>query len=402
MRAILCVLDSFGVGSAPDANDFDRGANTFGHIAQACAAGAADRDGLRSGPLKVPNLARLGLGLAGEEAAGYGLPVPHPDQITGRYGFAREISRGKDTPSGHWEMLGLPVEFDWGYFPLTDSFPPALTQALIARAGLPGLLGNKHASGTTVLDELGEESIRTGKPILYTSGDSVLQIAAHEGHFGLERLYEVCAIARELADPYTVGRIIARPFVGEHAGGFKRTGNRRDLPIPPHGPTLLDQVEATGGETWAIGKVSDIFGHRGVTKTLKAGDNEAVLGQFKRSLDEAAEGSLIVTNFNDFDSVFGHRRDVAGYAAALETFDGWLPDMQARLRPGDLMVISADHGCDPTWGGTDHTREFTPVLAFGPGVTPGNVGRRETFADIGQTLAQHLGLTPLANGVSFL
>ena len=402
MRAFLCVLDSFGIGSADSAAPGDRGANTFGHIAIAAANGQADREGLRAGPLNLPNLLRLGLGRAAMAACGAELPLADPGQTSGRYGFAAERSFGKDTPSGHWEMTGLPVEFDWGYFPIENSFPPELLDSLVAEAVLPGVLGNKHASGTEVIKELGLEHIRSGKPIVYTSADSVFQIAAHETRFGLERLYEICRIARRLVDHYNVGRVIARPFVGETPGTFKRTGNRKDLAVPPHGPTLLDRVAGAGRAVIAIGKVGDIFAYKGVTETRKASDNPGVRAALGQALADAPDGSLIFANFNDFDTLYGHRRDVAGYAACLETFDGWLPGIEAGLKPGDVMVLTADHGCDPTWPGSDHTREFVPVLAFGPGVKPGAIGRRETFADIGQSLAAHLQVEALPFGASFL
>jgi phosphopentomutase len=402
MRAFLCVLDSFGVGSADNADPAEQGADTFGHIVEACAAGKADREGLRAGPLNIPNLTALGLGLAGEAARGAPLPLAHPQPAQGLYGFAREISFGKDTPSGHWEMTGLPVQFDWGYFPQTDSFPPQLIADLIREADLPGVLGNKAASGTEIIEELGEEHIRTGKPIVYTSADSVLQIAAHETHFGLERLYRTCEIARRLVDEHNVGRVIARPFVGERVGEFKRTTNRHDYAVPPHGDTLLDRAKTGGRDVIAVGKVPDIFAGRGVTHPVKAGDNPSVFAALMAGLKDNADGSLMVSNFNDFDTLFGHRRDVAGYAAALEQFDAWIPAIRAAMAPGDLMVFSADHGCDPTWAGTDHTREYVPVLAFGPGVEGGPLGRRETFADIGQTLAAHLQLPALAAGTAFL
>ncbi len=401
MRAFLCVLDSFGIGSAPDAAPQDEGANTFGHIAIACAEGRADREGLRSGPLKVPNLLRLGLGDAARAAANADLPLDRPS-VTGAYGYAAEKSYGKDTPSGHWEMSGLPVEFDWGYFPTTNSFPPELLEALVKEADLPGVLGNKHASGTEVIKELGLEHVRTGKPIVYTSADSVLQIAAHETHFGLDRLYQVCKVARRLADPYNVGRIIARPFTGETPDTFKRTGNRKDLAVPPHGPTLLDRAKDAGREVIAIGKISDIFAGQGVTQYRKGSDNPSVAAEFTKALAEAPDGALVFANFNDFDTLFGHRRDVAGYADALETFDAWLPGFEAALRPGDVMAITADHGCDPTWTGTDHTREYAPVLAFGPGVEAKDIGCRDSFADLGQSLASRLKLEPLPFGRSFL
>ncbi|MEL7029213.1 MAG: phosphopentomutase, partial [Pseudomonadota bacterium] len=241
-RAFVGVLDSFGVGAADDADAFgDAGANTFGSIWTACARGEADVEGLRKGPLQIPNLMALGLGQAAADASGGALDLGPLPQPTGLHGYAAERSFGKDTPSGHWEMMGLPVEFDWGYFPReAPTFPPKLIADLIGRADLPGVLGERHASGTEIIEELGEEHIRTGKPIVYTSADSVIQIAAHETHFGLDRLYQVCATARELVDAYNIGRVIARPFIGERAGEFQRTGNRKDIATPPHGPTLLD------------------------------------------------------------------------------------------------------------------------------------------------------------------
>lgn len=402
-RAIVGVLDSFGVGAADDAAAFgDEGANTFGHIVEACAAGKADAAGLRAGPLDIPNLMALGLGRLAREAGASDLSLTDPEIFSGAYGFAAERSYGKDTPSGHWEMMGLPVEFDWGYF-RKDSpcFPPALLEALIAGANLSGVLGDRHASGTVIIDELGEEHIRTGKPIVYTSGDSVFQIAAHERHFGLDRLYETCAVARELVDEYDVGRVIARPFVGERKGEFNRTGNRRDLATPPHGPTLLDLNAEQGRPVIGIGKIGDIFAYKGVTKSIKADGNKALFDAWLDEVDNAPDDAIIFVNFVDFDMLYGHRRDVAGYAAALEAFDRRLPELQKRLRADDVVVLTADHGCDPTWPGSDHTREFVPILAFGPKVRPGFIGRRETFADIGQSLAGHLGLAPLAAGRSF-
>ncbi len=403
-RAFILVMDSFGIGGAPDAARFgDVGADTFGHIAAACAAGRADSRGVRQGPLGIPNLTRLGLVAAaalstGRRVSGAG----RAGAIMGAYGAAREVSRGKDTPSGHWEMAGVPVEFEWGYFPRqVPCFPAELTDALVRRAGLPGLLGNRHASGTRIIEELGDEHIAGGKPIVYTSADSVFQIAANEESFGLARLYEVCAIARELVDAWGVGRVIARPFVGT-TGGYRRTGNRRDYTTPPPAPTLLDHLVEEGGEVVSIGKIADIFAHQGVSRAVKADGNDALMDATIAAADAAGDRALVFTNFVDFDTLFGHRRDVAGYAAAIESFDRRLPDLEAALAPGDVAVITADHGCDPTWRGTDHTRENVPVLVFGPDVAPGPIGVRETFADIGQSLARHLGLAPLAHGTAFL
>ena len=403
-RALLIVLDSVGIGGAPDASAYgDEGANTLGHIAEACAAGRGDRAGLRAGPLALPNLGRLGLGAAAQGASGTwpaGVAGPGPDAI---HGHAAEISNGKDTPSGHWEIAAVPVPFDWGYFPQTEPcFPAELTDAIIHDAKLTGLIGNKHASGTTILAELGLEHIRTAKPIVYTSADSVFQIAAHETHFGLERLYALCETVRRLLEPYSIGRVIARPFVGETPETFERTGNRRDYAVPPPEPTLLDRVVASGGRTLAVGKIGDIFAHQGISRVDKAAGNPALTDMTLRTLAEARDGDLVFANLVDFDMLYGHRRDVAGYAAALEAFDARIPEIEAALRPGDLVLITADHGCDPTWRGTDHTREQVPILAFGPGIPGKDIGARKTFADIGETVAAHLGLAPGRHGRSFL
>jgi len=402
-RAIVIVLDSLGVGAAADADAYgDRGADTLGHIVEACAAGRANSN-RRAGRLSVPELTSLGLLDAAQEARGAALPAQMPASRTGRFGYAAERSRGKDTPSGHWEMMGLPVEFDWGYFPDTQPcFSRELTDALIRRGDIGGILGNRHASGTQIVAELGEEHLRTLHPIVYTSGDSVLQIAAHEERFGLERLYALCQVARELVDAYRIARVIARPFVGEAGSSFVRTGNRRDLATPPHGPTLLDIVQAAGGEVICVGKVADIFAHRGVTRTIKAHGNRAVMDRLLEAMSAAPDRSLLFANCVDFDTNFGHRRDVSGYAGALEEFDACIPPLRAVMRPGDVAVITADHGCDPTFPGSDHTREYIPVLAFGESVSPGPIGKRYGFADIGQSLAGHLGLPALAHGVSFL
>ena len=271
-RAVVLMLDSLGIGASVDADRFgDDGADTFGHIAMVCARGDADRPGERSGALDIPNLSALGLVHAAANSRGQwpdGLPVVTP---VGAWGYAVESSRGKDTPSGHWEMAGLPVDFDWGYFPDTvPCFPSQLIDRLIAEGNLPGVLGNCHASGTAIIDELGEEHITTGSPIIYTSADSVFQIAAHEEYFGLDKLYALCTLARELVDEWQIGRVIARPFAGSRKGAFQRTGNRRDYTTPPHAPTLLDRLVEDGGEVISVGKVSDIFAGKGISKTIKA------------------------------------------------------------------------------------------------------------------------------------
>ena len=404
-RAVIIVLDSVGIGAAEDAAAFgDVGADTFGHIAEACTAGGGDRAGLRSGPLCVPNLDRLGFGAAAEASRGAALPdLGHSGPPEGWWGYGVEVSQGKDTPSGHWEIAGVPVPFARGYFPETiPTFPKPLTDALIREAKLPGILGNKHASGTDIIAELGEEHVRTGKPICYTSADSVFQIAAHETSFGLDRLYEVCEIARRLVDPLDIGRVIARPFVGNDRSDFKRTANRHDYAVPPPEPTLLDRAVAAGRRVSAIGKIGDIFAHRGISEVMKAPNDNALFDAMLAALDKAKDGNLVFANFVDFDTLYGHRRDVPGYAAALEAFDRRLPELDAVLKPGDLVIVTADHGNDPTFRGTDHTREHVPIVVFGPGLASGAVGRRDTLADIGETVAAHLGLAPGRHGQSFL
>lgn len=397
-RAIWLVLDSLGLGAAPDAADYgDAGADTFGHIAAACAAAAR-------GPLRLPNFSRLGLPQAhaaahGQAAPGFeNMPVPE-----GLWGHAVERARGKDTPSGHWETAGVVLAEPFGVFAQAEhSFPAELLQALVTQGDLPGVLGNCHASGTQIIQRLGAEHVRSGCPIVYTSADSVFQIAAHEEAFGLQRLYRVCELARRLLADYNIGRVIARPFTGNAESGFSRTVHRRDYALPPPAPTLLDVLHRAGGEVIAIGKIDDIFAHRGVSRVVHAYGHDALFDATLTAMAQAGKHSLIATNFVDFDMVYGHRRDVFGYAAALEALDARLPELLHAMRPGDLLAISADHGCDPTWPGSDHTRECVPALVYGPGIAARAAGRRDSFADIGQTLAAHLGLPPLAAGRSFL
>jgi phosphopentomutase len=395
-RAFILLLDSFGLGALPDADKYgDLGANTFGHIAEWAA-----KEGK---PMSLPNLERLGLAAAAHKASGeWAAGFEQRDGFTGAWGAAREQSTGKDTQSGHWEIAGVPVLFDWGYFPKTvPSFPRELTDKLQELTGVPGWLGNCHASGTTIIDELGDEHVATGKPILYTSADSVLQIAAHEEHFGLERLYEVCEAAYELVKPYNIGRVIARPFEGSN-GKYKRTANRHDYAVPPTAPTLLDHVKDAGGEVIALGKISDIFAAQGVTQLIKGVDNMALFDRLVEVADTAPAKSLTFVNFVDFDMHFGHRRDVAGYSNALHELDARLPEFMGKLKDGDLVVITADHGCDPTAPGSDHTREHIPMIFFGPSVKPQALPIASTFSDIGATLAKHLGVKPLSNGTALL
>lgn len=396
-RAIILVLDSFGIGATDDADRFgDAGANTFGSIARERAAAGK--------PLRLPNLGRLGLLRAAEAASGERPEgVVGNGDIDGAWGYAAELSSGKDTPSGHWEIAGVPVLFDWGYFTKkTETFPGALLDQLIDEARLPGVLGNCHASGTEIITRLGEEHMKTGKPIVYTSADSVFQVACHEETFGLQRLYDLCDIARRLVDAYNIGRVIARPFVGTNRDDFVRTGNRRDLTVPPPSPTILDKLVATGGHVISVGKIADIYAHQGITRQIKATGNAALFDATLEALAAAPDRSIVFTNFVDFDMLYGHRRNVGGYADALEYFDQRLPELMNRMCDDDLLVICADHGCDPTWQGTDHTREHIPVLAWGNGIKAGSLGKRDTFADIGQTLASFFDVSPMDYGTSFL
>lgn len=396
-RAFLIVMDSVGCGGAPDAAAFgDTGANTLGHIALACAEGRADVG--RAGPLRVPVLDGLGLGAAVRLASGAATPgleaVPH-----GRWGAATEVSKGKDTPSGHWELAGVPVPWDWAYFPDTvPAFPDDLVAEVCRLAGVEGVLGNCHASGTEIIDRLGAEHLRTGWPICYTSADSVFQIAAHEEAFGLERLVNLCRDLAPRLHGMKVGRAIARPFVGV-PGDFHRTGNRRDFAIAPPAPTLLDWVQEAGFVTHAVGKIGDIFSHQGIMHLHKGKDDAALFDHLDRLGREAEDGSLTFANFVEFDSLFGHRRDVAGYARQLEWFDARAGAFLAGLRVGDLVIFTADHGNDPTWRGTEHTRERVPVLCHGVG--EGSFGLCD-FVDVAATVAAHLGIAARGAGRSFL
>ena len=404
-RAVVVILDSLGIGAAPDAARFgDAGADTFGHIARWRVS--------QGRPLHLPNLLQLGLAQAAHAASGR-----WPDGLSavaspiGAFGAAAEVSSGKDTPSGHWELMGCPVRFDWGFFapagdPQASVFPADHMQRWYRVCGLAGSLGNCHASGTEIIDRLGDEHLRTGWPICYTSGDSVFQVAAHEQQFGLQRLYDICEAAKLIFDEINIARVIARPFLGPQAGKavgasgrYRRTANRHDCTTPPPSPTLLDHLLEAGREVHAVGKIKDIFAARGITHHRQGDGNAELQAQTLAAMADCADGGLVFANLVDFDTLYGHRRDVAGYADALEAFDAWLPTLQARLRPGDLLALSADHGCDPTWPGSDHTRECVPLL-FAGGTCPNGLplGLRKSFADLGQTLARHLGLAALPHG----
>jgi len=403
-RALLIVLDSFGCGGAEDAAAFDDvGADTLGHMVEACAHGRADRAGLRAGPLQVPFMKSLGL-LRAHAASIGNPPAGSSDAIPpiGAYGYGVEMSTGKDTPSGHWEIAGAPVDFAWGYFPDTrPAFPDALTRAIIEHGQLPGILGDCHIDGLRAIKELGEEHLRTGKPILYTSVDSVLQIAAHEEAFGLRRLYDFCEATRELVNPLRIGRVIARPFLGGRADDFQRTPNRKDFAMPPPDGNVLDRAAEAGRAIVSIGKIGDIFCHRHTGEEIRGDRHADLFAKLLRALETLPDGGLIFANFLDLDTDFCHRRDVAGAAACVEDFDKRLAGLAALLRPDDLALVTGDHGNDPTWRGTDHTREHVPILVFGPQVPRGSVGRRETFADMGATIASHLCLAPTLKGRPF-
>ncbi|MBO9454170.1 phosphopentomutase [Paracoccus sp. R12_1] len=391
-RAFLIVMDSVGIGGAPDAGQFfnndtpDTGANTVGHIAQAQT-------------LHLPNLDRLGLGAAIRLASGLDAPGLTA-AAEGLWGGATEISPGKDTPSGHWEIAGVPVPWEWTCFPKTvPAFPDAVTARICELAGTQGILGNCHASGTQVIEDFGAEHLRTGWPICYTSVDSVLQIAAHQDHFGLDRLIALCEGLAPMLHQMRVGRVIARPFLGERPGEFSRTPHRRDFAIAPPADTILDIAAGAGRVTHAVGKIGDIFSHRGITHLHKGKSDADLADHLLRLGREAERGSLTFANFVEFDTNFGHRRDIPGYATQLEWFDSVAGRFMDLLGPGDLAIFTADHGNDPSWTGTDHTRERVPVLGFGLGARGiGLVG----FSDIGASIMAHLELPAPQNGKSFI
>lgn len=383
-RVTVIVLDSVGIGELPDAAAYgDEGSHTLGHIA--------------TGPsgLELPNLRRLGLGNIASLADWQ--PEPAPGAY---YGKMAEVSTGKDTMTGHWELMGLKIEKPFRTFP--NGFPRGLLDAFEAETGR-SVIGNKPASGTEILDELGPEQMRSGAWIVYTSADSVFQIAAHEDVIPLEELYEACRIARRLTnkDEYSVGRVIARPYVGK-PGSFTRTPNRHDYAVKPPEPTVLNALKKAGRDVIAVGKINDIFCGEGITKALPTKSNQDGIDTTIRQLGGEFEG-LLFTNLVDFDSLYGHRRDVEGYARALEAFDRAVPELLAKLGPDDLLFITADHGNDPVHPGTDHTREYVPLLAYSPALQrPGNLGTLATYADLAATIADNFGVTKTANGTSFL
>lgn len=386
-RSFLVVMDSVGIGGAPDAAEYgDAGANTLGHIDLACADGRAESG--RSGPLHMPNLWRMGLGhLIGQTGSAAGF-----------FGRATELSVGKDTPTGHWELAGLPVPWAWHFFP--DSrpcFPEPLSARVAELAGTPGILGNCLASGTEIIARFGADHLKTGAPICYSSTDSVFQIAAHEDSFGLERLLELCEQLAPELHAMKVGRVIARPFVGR-PGAFTRTQNRRDYAVEPPGPTLCDWVHKAGRRVHAVGKIGDIFSMRGIDTQLKGTDAQ-LMGHLIELAGQTEDGALVFANFVEFDSLYGHRRDVSGYARHLEWFDAQVPNFLEACRPDDLVIFTADHGNDPTWTGTDHTREQVPVVGQGP--ITGDIGTI-VFSDVAASVAAHLGVEYGGQGRSFL
>lgn len=402
-RAFLIVMDSVGLGGAPDAADFgDAGANTLGHIAAECVERRADVG--RSGPLMLPHLTALGLAEAMELAEtgaslALGGLLPPGQRPAGRWGAATEVSRGKDTPSGHWELAGVPVPWEWSYFPDTiPAFPDDVVAEVCRLAGTAGILGNCHSSGVPIIEAHCQEHLRTGWPICYTSADSVFQIAAHEEAFGLDRLQKLCAALAPFLHARKIGRVIARPFTGS-CGNFKRTPNRRDYAIAPPKPTLLDWVQEAGRETHAVGKIGDIFSQRGIGALHKGKSDADLFDQLMTVQGAAAPGSFTFANFVEFDSLYGHPRDVAGYARALEWFDARAGAFLAAMRPGDLVIFTADHGNDPTWHGTDHTRERVPVLCAGAG--RGEIGLC-AFADVAASVAAFLGVENQGPGERFL
>jgi phosphopentomutase len=381
-RILLIVLDGAGIGAMPDAPEWgDAGSDTLGHI-------------LESRNLNLPNLQRYGLGNVRPLQN-----VPPLSQPVGSYGRCALKSNGKDTTTGHWEMAGIILEQAFPLYP--DGFPQSILDRFISETGVPGVLGNIPASGTEIIKDLGDEHVKTGNPIVYTSGDSVFQIAAHEQVIPLDRLYEICEIARRILDgEHKVGRVIARPFLGE-PGNFYRTENRHDYAVPPPRANLLPALKDEDLDVVCIGKIASIYDSMGVTEDLTAKNNQQSIDQTIHALGQDTRG-LIFSNLVDFDMLYGHRRDTEGYAKALEHFDSSLPHIETAMRDGDLMIITADHGNDPTFPGTDHTREYAPLLVYGKTARPGvNLGTRGSLADIGQTVATNFGLK-LTAGESFL
>lgn len=382
-RAILLILDSVGIGAMPDADQYgDAGSNTLANTAA------------MTGGLKLPNLGQMGLGNIHELKG-----VPAQNSPTAAYGKAAEASVGKDTVTGHWEISGCILDTPLNTYP--DGFPPDIMAEFERRIGR-GTLGNVVASGTEIIKELGEEHVATGKPIIYTSADSVFQIAAHEEVIPLPELYKMCEIAREmLMGDWTVGRVIARPFIGESAETFQRTSNRHDYSLDPVCKTMMDYIKEAGQQVYGVGKINDIFNGKGITKTVRTSGNEDGMKKTLEAVGEDSDG-LIFINLVDFDMLFGHRNNPEGYKAALEAVDVWIPQLLSELKDEDLLIITADHGCDPTNESTDHSREFIPLLVYGKNMEPKDLGVRTSFTDIGKSILAYLGIENSLHGISFI
>ena len=392
-RVFILMMDSFGIGGASDAEKFgDEGADTFGHIVD------------RFANLQIPNLVKLGLVEVANKASKSDRKISSNGAkmtFEAKYGHCMEKSLAKDTSSGHWELAGVTINEPWGYFKKDyPSFPKELIDKICKKTGLSSILGNKAASGTEIIKELGEEHIKTGLPICYTSADSCFQVAAHEKYFGLQKLYDFCEAAFEELTSYRIARVIARPFVGETSADFVRTKNRHDYSVKPPRDTLLDVAKNSGKKVIGIGKISDIYAGCGISEKVLASGLEELWNKTLEKGKSAPEGSIVFTNFVDFDMLYGHRRDVEGYAKALEYFDSRLPEIEKIMKDDDVAFVVADHGNDPTYKGTDHTREQIPVLVFGRKIKSGYLGMRNGFADVGQTIAEILDLE-LQEGVSF-
>jgi phosphopentomutase len=394
-RAIILVLDSFGIGALPDADKFgDVGSDTLGHIDEYCVQNNLT--------FAIPNLLKLGLGMAYSKVNNKKLHCDGRNyDLNGLYGACKELSSGKDTTSGHWEIAGCPVLFEWGYFKQqNNSFPSALLDKIVKRSGIPGYLGNCHASGTDIIRELGDTHIKTGKPIFYTSADSVFQIACHEEAFGLDNLYRLCQITREELEPYNIARVIARPFTGNSPDNYARTGNRHDYSLLPNSKTLFDVCVYNNVTTVAIGKIGDIYAHQGTQVEIKANGLAELIDKSIQAIKEYQDKStFIMTNLVDFDMLYGHRRDTEGYKEALEYFDTRIPEIIRRLTKDDILILTADHGCDPTWHGSDHTREHIPFIMYHDAKSA-DIGIRDTYSDIGQTVARHLEIPSLNTGTA--
>ena len=391
-RGIWIIMDAVGIGGAPDASFYgDVGANTFGNIVKACATGMANVG--RQGNLDVPNLACLGIYEAHEEANSNKKNLTTIKSKNQSYAAATEISRGKDTPSGHWELAGVPVDWDWKYFQdKENSLPLDVLKKIIKVTGLSGILGNCHASGTEIIKEFGDKHVDTLHPIFYTSADSVVQIACHEEHFGLEKLYQLCQVSAKEFHPMMVGRVIARPFLGDKSSGFYRTNNRKDYTIAPPKPTICEHLINDGRICHGIGKISDIFANKGISTSISGMNDDRLFEEMLNLIVHVNDGDLIFANFVEFDSVYGHRRDVVGFALALERFDKKIGKLLRLITPNDFLIITADHGNDPTFRGSDHTRERVPVLMRGNYAKKGNHGK-VFFSDVGATMASYLGIT---------